>query len=69
MQATAPTGWRLTTAPMSPPGASGVACTGCGGERDAEVLRRVTGVALEALDRDRHLHPRADGRGGTGLAR
>ena len=31
MHATAPTGWRLTYAPMRPPGASGVACTGWGG--------------------------------------
>ncbi len=31
MHATAPTGWRFTYAPMSPPGASGVACTGWGG--------------------------------------
>ena len=34
---------------------------------DADALRRVARVAVEALERDRHLHPRADGRGGTGL--
>ena len=31
MHATAPTGWRFTNAPMSPPGASGVAGIACGG--------------------------------------
>ena len=36
-------------------------------ERDPDVLRRVTRVAGEALDRDRHLHARADGGGRAGL--
>ena len=30
MQATTPSGWRLTMPPMIPPGASGVACAGWG---------------------------------------
>ena len=68
MHATAPTGCRLTYAPMSAAGRERrglhrlTAAAGCRAS-----LRRVAGVALEALDRDRHLHPRADGRGRAGL--
>ena len=50
-----------------PPGASGVACTGWRRHGDADALRRVACVAVEALERDRHLHARADGGGGAGL--
>ena len=67
MQATTPSGWRLTMPPMIPPGASGVACAGWGSSGVCEYAARVAGVALEAVGGDRHLHARADGRRRPGL--
>ena len=67
MQATTPRGWRLTMAPMMPPGASGVAMRGLGDERRLQHGAGIAGVALEAVRRHGHLHARADGRRGPGL--
>ena len=67
MHATTPRGWRLTMAPMIPPGASGVACAGLGDERRLQHGAGIAGVALEAVCRHGHLHARADGRRGPRL--
>ena len=67
MQATTPTGWRLTMPPMIPPGARGRGLGRLGQQRRLQDLARVAGVALETVGRHGHLHARADGGGGARL--
>ena len=67
MQATTPTGWRLIMAPMMPPGASGRGLRRLGQQGSLEHRARITGVTLEAVGGDGHLHARADHRRGPRL--